>query len=51
VAQGAADYTEAIRLDPKGNGAVYGRSNAYFRKGHNDRAIVEVFDLDEPLKV
>src|SRR5882672_9868077 len=39
--RGIADYTEAIRLDPKYPKAYYNRGVAYEAKGDHDRAIAD----------
>ena len=36
-----ADYTEAIRLDPKDAKAYYNRGVAYGEKGERDKAIAD----------
>ena len=43
-----ADYSEAIRLDPKSAVAFNNRGNVYFRKGDFDRAIA---DYDEAVRL
>ena len=43
-----ADYSEAIRLNPKDPAAYNNRGNAYSRKGEYDRAIA---DLNEAIRL
>jgi tetratricopeptide (TPR) repeat protein len=43
-----ADYTEAIRIDPKNSASFNSRANAYSGKGDRDRAIA---DYDEAIRL
>jgi tetratricopeptide (TPR) repeat protein len=43
-----ADYSEAIRLDPKSVGAYYDRSNCYAAQGNADKTIA---DLDAAIRL
>jgi tetratricopeptide (TPR) repeat protein len=48
VDRAIADYTEAIRIDPKAPFALTFRGGAYYTKGDYDRAIA---DLDEAIRI
>ena len=42
-----ADYTEAIRLDPKDAAAYYNRGTSYAHKGDYDKAIADYTEIAE----